>query len=164
MPNQVDESEKHLNTQRRELDAMTDKLIANLQQMINEQTARAAKLATHQPSLSAQAKVVLPRAASALASATVPAPKLPQFPAAPQFPATPQLPPVPPSYSAPPSYGSEDNQQIEHESSENEARPAPWFGKQILGKPQKKQEEEKNGLISTIIFIIIAFLLIRCMS
>ncbi len=156
MSSPTQDGDDKLAAQRRELDTMSDALVANLQAMIDEQTQRSQELASHQHSLSAQARVPVPQ------RDLTRAPGLGQ-PKPPKKTATkaPHLPPPPRVHEEASVELSPTLTQMEEQAS-SETPPTPWYGKQVLKK--KPDEEKNNSVVSTIIFIIVAFILLRCMS
>ncbi len=154
MTSPTQESDDKLAAQRRELDAMSDSLVNNLQAMIDEQTQRANELASHQHSLSAQAS--MPPLQRGQGKARERSSSLPPLPKK-----APTLPPPPVEEEDRYVDISPTLTQLE-EANSSDTPPTPWYGKQVLKK--KPQEEKNNGVFSTICFIVIAFILLRCMS
>ncbi len=171
MKDSQEENNTHLNSQRAELESMSNSLINNLQQMIDEQTKRAQSLASQQHSLSALPSST-PPVADIIATHSIPvilepvapstpapAPAAPAAPSAPvtQAPTPRSLPPIPKQAASHPAPRTTPPLP----SSDKPDAPKPeWPWK--AGKQEKK--EEGFGVSTIIVILIIGFLMTVCSS
>ncbi len=167
MKDSQEENNTHLDSQRAELERMSDSLVSNLQQMINEQTKRAQSLASQQHSLSALPST--PPVTDITATHTIPVILEPVAQVAPakQTNTTPKaatprsLPPIPQQQAASQPVPRTTPPLPTSTTPTTPAEPKPeWPWK--AGKQEKK--EEGFGISTIIVILIIGFLMTVCSS